>query len=81
MRATDHGSHGMSYYLTDFRVLTAGIGTSVVGTGVTVADVQTVLGIVAALCGIALTCATFYWRYAEHKRKMRDKDDSEGTQD
>lgn len=45
-------------------VVTAGIG------GLTMVQVQNVLGIVAALAGIALTFITFLWRRKEHYYRM-----------
>lgn len=50
-------------------LITAGIG------GLTLTQVQSVLGIVAALAGITLTFITFIWRRKEHHYRMgRGKD-------
>lgn len=55
------------------------IASTVVGTtttaigGLSLADVQTALGIIATVAGLTLTIATFVWRRREHGERMRTK--------
>ena len=56
--------------LDDVRALTPPLATTGVGVGLTLAQVQTILGIIAAVIGIIGTVLTILWRYREHKRVM-----------
>lgn len=48
------------------------VGTTTAASGgLTIAHVQTTLGLVASALGILLTVATFVWRAREHRHKMR----------
>lgn len=58
--------------LDDMRALTPPLATTCVGVGLTLAEVQTILGIIAAVIGIIGTVLTILWRYREHKRVMGD---------
>lgn len=58
--------------LDDMRALTPPLATTGVGVGLTLAEVQTVIGIIAGLVGIAGTLYTLWMRHVEHKRRMRE---------
>lgn len=49
-------------------MLTAGIGGSLTLNLTTVSEI---MGILAAGAGVVLTVCTLYWRYREHKRRMK----------
>lgn len=52
-------------------------GTTTLIGGVSLTQVQSVLGIVATLAGLALTVATFVWRHKEHRHRMRKPSEKE----
>ena len=58
--------------LDDMRALTPPLATTGVGVGLTLAEVQTVIGIIAGLVGIVGTLYTLWMRHVEHKRRMRE---------
>lgn len=56
----------------ELRALTPPLATTGVGVGLTLAEVQTLIGIIAGLVGIAGTLYTLWMRHVEHKRRMRE---------
>lgn len=62
-------------------VVSLGVGAYTAGVGgLTLIQVQTLMGIIATFAGIVLTVATFVWRRREHHRRMKgcDKPDDRG---
>lgn len=56
----------------EVRALTPPLATTGVGVGLTLTQVQTIIGIIAGLVGIAGTLYTLWMRHVEHKRRMRE---------
>ena len=56
----------------DILSLTVGTATAGVGAvGLTAADIQLMLSIVASATGIILTLLTLWWRHNENKRRVK----------
>lgn len=56
--------------LQEIRALTPPLATVGVGVGLTLSDVQTIVGIIAGVIGIIGTLYTLWLRRLEHKRRM-----------
>ena len=56
--------------LQEIRSLTPPLATVGVGVGLTLSDVQTIVGIIAGVVGIIGTLYTLWLRRLEHKRRM-----------
>jgi hypothetical protein len=56
-------------------ILPIGVGflTAGVGGGLTLSQIQGIVGVIAGVLGIVLTVATFYWRYREYRCRMRKR--------
>lgn len=58
-------------HAADIKAAATGVGTAGVGITVSLGHVNLILGIIATFLGIVLTVFTLYWRYSEHKAKVR----------